>query len=168
MSPKNSSFCSVGFLALALGLGGCVIPVTQTVRIGENRSLRVIDERTSRPLSGASASYAGSPERSFSADASGRVELQEITQQKTYWLPPAPVCPPPWSFDSENYRVLVRAPGYAEWQVPQQVARGSTIKRPPQLTVRLAPTGLVAPAEASPQRSAGRTVHPAAGFATPP
>lgn len=168
MSLKIWLCCRIGLLAFALCLGGCV--VTQTVRIGEDRTLRVLDARTSRPLAGATASYAGLPERPFAADPGGRVALQEMTQQKTYWLPPAPVCPPPWFFDSENYLVLVHAPGYAEAQLPQHVDRGSTNTRPLPLTVRLVPTGLGGPAQASipPGSSAERMIPPTSSFATPP
>lgn len=148
---------------------GCVIPVTQTVRVGENRTLRVVDARTARPVPQATASYGALPDRVFPADASGKVFLQAASRERTYWMPPAPVCPPPWHFDAARYIVIVRAPGYAPTELPQTVMDGeSSDQRPPPLTIRLAPAGSAASFMPSAQTKPAARSAADPGFATPP
>lgn len=137
----------------ALGLSACIIPVTQQVTTGENRLIRVVDAANGRPIAGARVRFANLEQPTFRTDLVGQFRLQTVTQTKTYWLPPAPVCPPPWFFDSNAYTLQISAAGYQARELPQAVDRTRPAAGP--LTIHLQPSSRVGP------RAVGE-------FATPP
>jgi len=143
--------------SLALGLAACAlsacIPVTQQVTTGESRLIRIVDTVSGRPIAGARIRFANLEQPTFRTDLVGQFRLQTVTFTKTYWLPPAPVCPPPWFVDSASYTLQISAAGYQAREEQRAVDRGGQAAGP--LTIRLQPASRVG------RRAAGV-------FATPP
>jgi hypothetical protein len=99
-------------LLLTLVLTSCVIPITRQVIVGEDMRGRVIDVESGFPIVGAIIGYKGVRDFETRSDLDGYFFLVAQTKRRTYWMPPAPVDPPPWAFDAASYVVLIKADGH--------------------------------------------------------
>ena len=136
-------------LLLPFILCSCIIPVTQELNIGEDMSGRVIDSVSKKPIYDAEISYLRIPNESVRSNPLGEFDIEDKKIKKRYWMPPAPVCPPPWAFDSRQYTLRIFADGYE----PQSFNRikyrihaatpeelGETVKDEAYRTFELKPT----------------------------
>jgi len=102
------------FLFLSLFLSSCVIPYTAQIHLGENMKGRVVDAESGKGIVDATVRYKELTSYETRTDEDGYFLLEEQAPQKKYWMPPAPVDPPPWAFDSSSYILVIVAPGYEQ------------------------------------------------------
>jgi hypothetical protein len=97
---------------LAVLLSSCIIPYHQEVPVGESLTGRVVDAQSGAAIAGARVRYQEIPGWSVFTEADGTFQLQPQVMQKTYWMPPAPIDPPPWFHDANVYYLVIEASGY--------------------------------------------------------
>ncbi|HBA86300.1 MAG TPA: hypothetical protein DCZ95_19645 [Verrucomicrobia bacterium] len=97
---------------MMLLLTSCVIPVKRNVTIGELMRGQVLAAETGQPIQGARIHYENVKPFEATSDTNGYFVLQPIHLNRIYWMPPAPVDPPPWTWDECKYRLIISASGY--------------------------------------------------------
>ena len=103
----------LSFLAfLLLLLSSCIIPVQQTLTVGEDLTGTIIDEETKVGIPEAKIRYTLIDGYYPTSDSAGVFTIEPKELEKTYWMPPAPVCPPPWSWENSRYEIEISADGY--------------------------------------------------------
>ena len=120
------------FPLVALVLTSCVIPITQEVVVGEEMQGHVVDAVSGRGIPGAKIRYKDLAGFEVVSDAEGRFSLREHVRRKTYWMPPAPVDPPPWAFDASRYFLTIEAASYSPAEF-ERVKYRIVAKRPEEL-----------------------------------
>ena len=93
-------------------LSSCINPTKQTLTIGEDFIGRVIDAETRGGIPEAKIRYLLIDQYYTKSDATGVFTIEPKELEKTHGLPPAPVCPPPWSWDNNGYKIEISADGY--------------------------------------------------------
>ena len=102
----------VMLILLSLLLSSCIIPIRQEITVGRVVKLTVLDAASRQPVANASLWFDGFPETTTHSDEHGAATLTARRIAKTFWMPPAPVDPPPWFLDYAHLPLRVSAPKY--------------------------------------------------------
>ncbi len=108
----------ITLIASCLLLSSCVIPITKQVTVGRPLKIRVVDAESKRPVANASVWFDGWRETTAHTDANGTAVLNKRQITKTFWMPPAPVDPPPWFHDYTKAPLQIAAPQYRSFVIP--------------------------------------------------